>query len=78
MALARGASSPTTEALYGIHFENIGPASVNPLTGLPYPILATAPAQRITISDTLDADLNWSSFRLGGPSIEVAFERPPG
>jgi RHS repeat-associated protein len=48
---------------YRIRFENLGPGSKDP-DGNPYPIVATAPAQRITISDQLDSDLDWSTFAL--------------
>jgi len=49
---------------YRINFENIGPASVDPITGHPYDQFATAPAQRVTITDSLSPDLDWSSFRV--------------
>jgi len=48
---------------YRIDFENLGPGSRD-ANGDPYPTYATAPAQRVTISDQLEADLDWGSFRL--------------
>ncbi len=48
---------------YRINFENIGPGSVD-ANGDPYPTFATAPAQRVTISDPLAATLDWDSFQI--------------
>jgi hypothetical protein len=51
---------------YRIRFENIGPGSINPLTGDPFSEdkWATAPAQRVTIIDPLDENLDWSTFDI--------------
>ena len=46
---------------YRVNFENIGPGSVDS-SGNPFPTFATAPAQRVTITDQLQADLDWDSF----------------
>ena len=48
---------------YRINFENLGPGSKKP-NGDPYPNVATAPAQRVTITDPLSASLDWSTFRF--------------
>jgi hypothetical protein len=53
---------------YRINFENLGPGSVDG-NGNPYPIMASAPAQRVTISDQLSAHLDWSTFQL----VELGF-----
>jgi RHS repeat-associated protein len=56
---------------YKIRFENIGSGTVDPTTNLPYgpEHWATAPAQRVTITDQLSPLFDWSSFRL----TEMAF-----
>jgi RHS repeat-associated protein len=46
---------------YRVNFENIGPGSVDS-SGSPFPTFATAPAQRVTITDQLQAELDWDSF----------------
>lgn len=53
---------------YRINFENLGPGSVD-ASGNPYSTFASAPAQRVTISDQLHSGLNWSTFQL----VEVGF-----
>jgi RHS repeat-associated protein len=51
-----------------INFENLGPGSVDG-SGNPYTTFASAPAQRVTISDPLSAHLDWSTFQL----VELGF-----
>jgi RHS repeat-associated protein len=46
---------------YRINFENIGPGSLDS-NGDSFPTFATAPAQRVTITDQLHADFDWNSF----------------
>jgi RHS repeat-associated protein len=53
---------------YRINFENLGPGSRD-ANGNPFPTFATAPAQRVTITDQLEGDLDWASFRL----VELGF-----
>ncbi|MEM9018683.1 MAG: hypothetical protein AAGC68_16865 [Verrucomicrobiota bacterium] len=55
----------TADALlpYRINFENLGPGSVD-VNGDPYETFATAPAQRVTITDELEDSLDWSTFRI--------------
>lgn len=48
---------------YRINFENIGPGSRD-ANGDPYPTVATAPAQRVTITDELESSLDWSTFQV--------------
>lgn len=48
---------------YRINFENLGPGSKD-ANGDPYPTFATAPAQRVTVTDQLPAHLDWNGFRL--------------
>lgn len=48
---------------YRINFENIGPGSRDP-NGDPYPVVATAPAQRVTITDELEDSLDWNTFEI--------------
>ena len=48
---------------YRINFENLGPGSKKP-NGDPYPNVATAPAQRVTVTDPLSASLDWKTFRF--------------
>ena len=48
---------------YRINFENLGLSSRD-ADGNPYTEYATAPAQRVTITDQLEADLDWSTLRL--------------
>ncbi|HXG48711.1 MAG TPA: hypothetical protein VNO52_13890, partial [Methylomirabilota bacterium] len=48
---------------YRINFENIGPGSRDG-QGNPYPTFATAPAQRVTITDPLSTNLDWTTFEL--------------
>ena len=50
---------------YRINFENLGPGSRDD-NGNPYTTYATSPAQRVTITDQLEADLDWSTFQLTG------------
>jgi hypothetical protein len=52
-----------TTVPYRINFENLGPASRDG-NGNPFATVATAPAQRVTITDQLEGDLDWSTFRL--------------
>ena len=61
---------------YTIDFENIGPGSVDD-NGDPFPVEATAPAQRIVIADQLSANFDFSSvrfteFKFGETTIPVA------
>ncbi len=62
--------------------EKVGPAGAGPnaflasAAAMPYtvyfendPDKATAPAQKVTVTDQLDADLDWSTFRFG----QIAF-----
>jgi RHS repeat-associated protein len=63
---------------YRIRFENLGPGSKDH-DGNPYPTFATAPAQRVTITDQLTADLDWNTFQiteLGWGDIVASI--PPG
>jgi hypothetical protein len=53
---------------YRINFENLGPGSVDG-SGNPYSTFASAPAQRVTISDQLHPGLDWSTFQL----VELGF-----
>jgi RHS repeat-associated protein len=53
---------------YRIRFENLGPGSVD-AEGNPYSTFATAPAQRVTITDPLPDDLDWTTFQL----VELGF-----
>ncbi len=48
---------------YRINFENLGPGSVDD-NGDPYETFATAPAQRVTITDDLEDSLDWSTFQI--------------
>ncbi|HZN66903.1 MAG TPA: RHS repeat-associated core domain-containing protein [Tepidisphaeraceae bacterium] len=48
---------------YAINFENLGPGSVD-AHGNPYPIVATAAARRIAVSDRLSAHFDWSTVRF--------------
>lgn len=48
---------------YRINFENLGPGSRD-ANGNPFPTFATAPAHRVTITDQLNAGLDWSTFEL--------------
>ncbi len=48
---------------YRINFENLGPGSKDE-NGNPYPTFATAPAQRVTVTDALPANFDWSTFRI--------------
>jgi len=50
---------------YQISFENLGPGSRD-ANGDPYPIVASAPAQRVTVTNQLSEGLNWESFELTG------------
>lgn len=50
---------------YRVNFENIGPGSID-ANGDPFPTFATAPAQRVTITDQLEADFDWSTFQWTG------------
>jgi hypothetical protein len=68
--------TPSTVFLSGDPNSKTGPAGVgpegfvNPETVLPYRIdfendpTATAPAQRVTVTDSLDPNLDWSTFQL--------------
>src|SRR5205085_7134136 len=61
---------------YKIDFENLGPGSVDQ-SGNPFPTIATAAAQRISISDKLSANLDCSTvqfteFSFGATIIPVA------
>jgi RHS repeat-associated protein len=59
--------APGTPIPYTIHFENYGPGTIEP-NGQPAPAerWATAPAQSVTITDQLSADLDWTTFGLTG------------
>ena len=48
---------------YRINFENLGPGSKDG-NGNPYPTFATAPAQRVTVTDALPPGFDWSTFRI--------------
>ncbi|HEY7118261.1 MAG TPA: RHS repeat-associated core domain-containing protein, partial [Tepidisphaeraceae bacterium] len=62
---------------YRITFENIGPASLD-ASGSPFATVATAPAQRVTISDQLSSNLDWSTFRLGSMGFgDTVVSLPP-
>ena len=52
---------------YRIRFENVGPGSIDPVTSEPFAPeqWATAPAQRVAMTDQLSPLLDWSTFRLG-------------
>ncbi len=57
---------------YRINFENLGPGS-DPLPARP----ATAPAQRVVITDQLSADLDWSTLRFTGFGFGDTFVAVP-
>jgi hypothetical protein len=60
---------------YQIDFENLGPGSVND-HGEPFESHATAPAQRVEITDSLPALLEWDTFEfaeVGFGDIRIAF-----
>jgi len=48
---------------YRINFENLGAGSRD-ANGNPFPSVATAPAQRVTITDQLQTDLDWTTFQI--------------
>lgn len=48
---------------YRINFENLGPGSKDE-NGNPYTVYATAPAQRVMISDALESAVDWDTFRI--------------
>jgi YD repeat-containing protein len=58
--------SNTGEIPYKIRFENVGEGSINLDTDEPYDpeFWASAPAQRVTITDQLSPDLDWSTLRI--------------
>jgi hypothetical protein len=53
---------------YRVNFENLGPGSVDG-GGNPYATFASAPAQRVTVTDPLKPGLDWSTFQL----VELGF-----
>ena len=57
--------APDKALPYRVNFENIGPGSVDG-AGNPFPTFATAPAQRVTITDELQADFDWATFQWTG------------
>lgn len=63
---AAGFISLSATLPYLIRFENTGPGSVDPVTGNPYPpsVWATAPAQRVVVTDQLSAHLDWEATRI--------------
>ena len=48
---------------YTIDFENIGPGSVDD-NGDPFPVVATAPVQRVTITDQLSTNFDFSTVQF--------------
>ncbi len=63
---------------YRIEFENYGPGTIE-ASGSPAPAerWATAPAQRIELTSTLEPDLDLSTFRLTGFGFGDVFEVAP-
>jgi RHS repeat-associated protein len=60
---------------YTIDFENLGPGSRDD-AGNPYPVVATVPAQRVSVSDQLSGSFDWSTvrfdeFRFGDTIVPV-------
>jgi RHS repeat-associated protein len=67
---------PETVVPYRIRFENLGPGS-DPVPANP----ATAPAQRVVITDQLSGNLDWSTVRFTGfgwGDTRVAITEPGG
>ncbi|MBX3439916.1 MAG: hypothetical protein KF861_20670 [Planctomycetaceae bacterium] len=64
---------PGTTVPYRINFENLGPGTV-PAPDNP----ATAPAQRVEITDQLSADLDWSTFEFSDAGFGDTFLSVPG
>lgn len=62
---------------YLIRFENLGPGSKDG-EGNPYPVVATAPAQVVEITDQLDANLDWSTFAITSVGFGDVLLTAPG